>query len=168
MSIQTYSIGVASDLHASELKPVPVGVQLSGSARSHKYCHQEFDEQFPPQRSRTTLTAYVLGLSGDYAPDEAEMHSQWAVDAWAVDAQEHAVGNAGPAGILGGTVEAHLSKKPEQTPDEWSQESKGERNPTKPSGTVVCCGWWWTEYPSQTDLFHNEERDCGLKHPDSN
>lgn len=32
MSIQTYSIGIASDLHTSELKPVPVGVQLSGSA----------------------------------------------------------------------------------------------------------------------------------------
>lgn len=43
-------------------------------------------------------------------PDEAEMHSQRAVDARAVDAQEHAVGDAGPAGILGGTVKAHLSK----------------------------------------------------------
>lgn len=45
-SILTYGIGVASDLHTSELKPVPVGVQLSGSAgrRWHQvtnYCHQK-------------------------------------------------------------------------------------------------------------------------------
>ena len=42
------------------------------------------------------------------SPDEAEMHSQGAVDAGAVDAQEHTVGDTGPAGVLSSAVETHL------------------------------------------------------------
>lgn len=38
------------------------------------------------------------------------MHSQGAVDARAVNAQEHAVWDTGPTGIFGSTVEACLSR----------------------------------------------------------
>lgn len=43
-------------------------------------------------------------------PDEAEMHAQGAVDAWAVNAQEHTVRDTCPAGIFGSAVKAYLSK----------------------------------------------------------
>lgn len=42
------------------------------------------------------------------SPDEAQVHSEGAVRARAVDAEEHPIGDAGPAGILGAAVEAHL------------------------------------------------------------
>lgn len=41
-------------------------------------------------------------------PDEAEVHAQGAVDARAVDAQEHAVRDARPAGVFGGTIKTYL------------------------------------------------------------
>lgn len=42
------------------------------------------------------------------SPDEAQVHPEGAVRARAVDAEEHPIGDAGPAGILGAAVEAHL------------------------------------------------------------
>lgn len=67
-------IGVTSDLHTSQLKPVPVGVELSGS-------------------------------------DKAEVHSQRAMNARAVDAQKNSIWYTGPAGVLGSTVKARLAQK---------------------------------------------------------
>lgn len=75
----------------------------------------------PPQQSSCAVPTDWAAAGS--VPDEAEMHSQRAVDARAVDAQEHAVGDAGPAGILGGTVEAHLSKTKANT---WWAELGGQ------------------------------------------
>lgn len=41
-------------------------------------------------------------------PDEAEMHTQGAVDARAVDAQEHAIWDTRPAGVFSGTIKTYL------------------------------------------------------------
>lgn len=45
------------------------------------------------------------------SPDEAEVNAQRAVDAGAVDAQEHAVGDTRPAGVLSSAVETCLHHK---------------------------------------------------------
>lgn len=55
-------------------------------------------------------TPSFLLLYTENQPDEAEMHSQGAVDARAVDAQEHTVWDTCPAGIFGSAVKAYLSK----------------------------------------------------------
>ena len=39
------------------------------------------------------------------------MDSERSVDAGAVDANEDAVGHAGPGGVLGVAIEAHLNRK---------------------------------------------------------
>jgi len=51
---------------------------------------------------------WLWGSGGRTVPDEAEVHSQGAVDPGAVDAQEHSIRDAGPAGVLGGAVKTRL------------------------------------------------------------
>lgn len=63
--------GISSNLHASQLKPRPVRIQL---CRSNK----------------------------------AQVDAEGPVRPRAVDAEEHPVGYAGPAGVLGTTVKTHL------------------------------------------------------------
>lgn len=53
----------------------------------------------------------MMRTSLDASPDEAEVNSQRAVDSRAVDAQEHAVWNAGPARVFGSAVKTRLKPK---------------------------------------------------------
>ena len=48
------------------------------------------------------------GEQGDLVPDEGDVYSEAAVDGGAVEAEEDAVGDGGPGGVLGVAVEAHL------------------------------------------------------------
>ena len=49
-----------------------------------------------------------MGSKGDLVPDEGDVYSEAAVDGGAVEAEEDAVGDGGPGGVLGVAVEAHL------------------------------------------------------------
>lgn len=49
------------------------------------------------------------------SPDEGQMHPQRPVGPRAVYAEEHTVGDAGPAGVFSCTVKANLKKAREQS-----------------------------------------------------
>lgn len=55
------------------------------------------------------VTAVIAAVVFWSLPDEAEVNSQRAVDARAVDAQEHTIWDTGPAGVFGGTVKTNLN-----------------------------------------------------------
>jgi hypothetical protein len=52
----------------------------------------------------------ILGRKGQQrqVPDEGDVDPEAAVDGGAVEAEEDAVGDGGPGGVLGVAVEAHL------------------------------------------------------------
>lgn len=57
------------------------------------------------------LDPYNLVRGGRWVgrvPDEGDVHAEAAVDGGAVEAEEDAVGDGCPGGILGAAVEAHL------------------------------------------------------------
>lgn len=49
-----------------------------------------------------------MGRGGRKKPDEGDVDAEAAVDGGAVEAEEDAVGDGGPGGVLGAAVEAHL------------------------------------------------------------
>lgn len=49
-----------------------------------------------------------MGRGGRKKPDEGDVDAKAAVDGGAVEAEEDAVGDGGPGGVLGAAVEAHL------------------------------------------------------------
>ncbi len=58
-----------------------------------------------------TVTAVITAVLQWSIPDKAEMHSQGAVDARAVNAQEHAIRDTGPARVFGCAVKTYLDTK---------------------------------------------------------